>query len=513
MNREILHGDVLEKIKEIPTASIDCIITSPPYWNLRSYGTGKWVDAKFECQHDSIKKEKNEFDDVQQYTAKICPECDAHYEDKQIGSESDFMLFLDIMDEIMEECKRILKDTGTCWINLGDTYNGDKKGNKDKKYSDDMRNGQNIDRKPESTVELKSRLGIPERFYIRCIDNGWVARNHIPWVKANNMPSSVKDRFTNKWESIFFFAKAQKYYFDLDAVREKPLTESKPFNVRVRETKKGHEQAKLTGGMSLEEDESYDSRGVRIKEKYTDPKSNVSRLHKDREGNPNKQDTTLGADGKPKPTYVGFNARYKASQYGTAHRKSAAVVSPSGGVHNLNIKNSHGFNILTGESANHVGGKNPGDVFFINPRPFPEAHHATFPIELPLKILKSSCPKEVCTECGVPRFPISKPTEEYAKMLQGSWHDHKNDAESGNNKHIENNITSQYEVVGYTECDCGKPFTSGVVLDPFFGAGTTGVAAEKLGLHWMGIELNEEYIKIARKRLDPYKNNSLGEYL
>ena len=89
---------------------------------------------------------------------------------------------------------------------------------------------------------------------------------------------------------------------------------------------------------------------------------------------------------------------------------------------------------------------NSEDIFFINPKPFPEAHFATFPVELPLKILKCSCPQD------------------------------------------------------------------GIVLDPFFGAGTTAVAAEKLGLRWIGIELNEEYISIARKRLEPYLNDKLGVF-
>ena len=138
MNRTILQGDVLEKIKEIPGKSIDVVISSPPYWGLRDYGV-----------------------------------------EGQLGLEPDFNDYLNTMQKIMDEIKHVLKDTGTCWINLGDTYNN------------------------------KSLVGIPERFYINCIDNGWIARYHIVWTKNNCMPSSVKDRFTNKWESVFFFTKQQ----------------------------------------------------------------------------------------------------------------------------------------------------------------------------------------------------------------------------------------------------------------------------------------------------------------
>ena len=176
MNRTILQGDVLEKIKEIPGKSIDVVISSPPYWGLRDYGV-----------------------------------------EGQLGLEPDFNDYLNTMQKIMDEIKHVLKDTGTCWINLGDTYSGSGKG---AGYNGNSKEVWRFDKKPElnETITPKSRVGIPERFYINCIDNGWIARNHIIWTKNNCMPSSVKDRFTNKWESVFFFTKQQKYYFNLDDV-------------------------------------------------------------------------------------------------------------------------------------------------------------------------------------------------------------------------------------------------------------------------------------------------------
>jgi len=364
MNRQILHGDVLEKLAEIPSESMDCIISSPPYWGLRDYGV-----------------------------------------EGQLGLENDFRDYLKIMNNVMDQLKRVLKSTGTCWINLGDCY-GSHRSNEDNKMVADKQ-----ERDPLKGHE-KSRMGIPERFYINCIDNGWIARNHIPWYKSNSMPSSVKDRFTNKWESIFFFAKAQKYYFNLDAVREKTITESKPFNIRVRENITGHAQAKL-GDKS-----------------WTASEKEMKRYNKD---GTKKQDFTLGKDGKPIPTYKGFNKRWKDRKWG-----------PEMGT--ITSKHSRNYD-SDGNNLNNSKGKNPGDMFFINPRPFPEAHFATFPVDLPLKILKCACPPD------------------------------------------------------------------GIVLDPFFGAGTVGVAAEMLGLQWCGIELNEEYITIARNRLEPYLNNKLEVFL
>lgn len=373
-NRTILQGDVLEKLLEIPEESIDCVITSPPYWGLRDYGiVGQW------------------------------------------GLEPQYGTYLIKMMAMMTCLWKILKKTGTCWINLGDCYGSHRSNEESIQIGFDKQ-----ERDPIKGYE-KSRMGIPERFYVMCIDDGWIARNHIPWIKENSMPSSVKDRFTNKWESIFFFVKQQKYYFNLDAVRVKPKGETKPFNVRVRDAKKGLGQLKLGDNpkawkMSDEEDKNYNKKGER------------------------KQDNVLGKDGKPKANYKGFNERWKQQK----------VNCPvCGKWHSVNAGKGEGY-VKQGLMSDRVSsfcdpkGKNPGDVFFINPRPFPEAHFATFPINLPLKILKCACPKD------------------------------------------------------------------GIVLDPFFGAGTVGMAAEQLGLNWIGIELKQEYIDITRKRLKPYQNERLN---
>ena len=159
-----------------------------------------------------------------------------------------------------------------------------------------------------------------------------------------------------------------------------------------------------------------------------------------------------------------------------------------------------------GKLLNNPKGKNPGDVFRINTKPFKEAHFATFPPGLPEKILKCACPNQVCNKCGKPRYPISKPTKEYAKLLGKSWHNHKNDLVGGMSQKMpeKQSATASYEIIGYTDCGCNAGFKPGIVLDPFFGSGTVGLVAEQMGLQWCGIELNPEYIEIAKKRLAPY---------
>ena len=160
-------------------------------------------------------------------------------------------------------------------------------------------------------------------------------------------------------------------------------------------------------------------------------------------------------------------------------------------------------------------------MFFINPKPFPEAHFATFPVDLPTKILKCACPTHICKKCGKSREKIlekQKPPDsvhtkssidEDSGIVNIGVHKH-NGKIVGKGQKYQNWLNDHpAKLIGYTDCGCHAGFKPGIVLDPFFGSGTVGVAAEQLGLKWCGIELNEEYIKIARKRLDPFRNDSL----
>ena len=128
MDREILVGDVIERLKDIPDESIDVMITSPPYWGLRDYGTGKWEGGDPNCKHESIRhktrKERGGLSDIQEgntggfgdeskWTSHTCPDCKAVYKDPQWGSEKSFRDYLDKLDNLMVEMKRVLKKTGS----------------------------------------------------------------------------------------------------------------------------------------------------------------------------------------------------------------------------------------------------------------------------------------------------------------------------------------------------------------------------------------------------------------
>jgi|GEM_PF-1078388 DNA modification methylase len=141
----------LETMAKMPNDFIDSVITSPPYWQLRDYGyIGQW------------------------------------------GNEKTFEEYLNNLWKMMDEIYRVLKPNGTCWINLGDTYN-----------------------------DKKCLMLLPHRFAIGCIERGWIVRNDIIWAKRNGMPESITDRFSKKHEYFFFMVKQEKYFFDLDAIRDK----------------------------------------------------------------------------------------------------------------------------------------------------------------------------------------------------------------------------------------------------------------------------------------------------
>jgi len=179
---KIYQEPCLETIKRFDDDSIDCVITSPPYWQLRDYGyDGQW------------------------------------------GLEPTFELYLEHLWSMIEALIPKLKSNGTMWINLGDTY-GTKSGGMASSvdYSSKESKHAGSGAKVQQSKSIhKSLLLLPHRFAIGCIDRGLMVRNDIVWAKRNAMPESVTDRFSKKHEYFFLMTKSNKYYFDLDGIRDK----------------------------------------------------------------------------------------------------------------------------------------------------------------------------------------------------------------------------------------------------------------------------------------------------
>ncbi len=183
MKIQILQGDAIKQLEKLDDKSINTCITSPPYWGLRDYG-----------------------------------------ENNQLGLEETPDEFVDNLVKVFREVKRVLRDDGTVWLNLGDSYartGGDssKKG----RHWDDRKNNPNTGHNryaKDIGLKQKDLVGIPWRIALALQQDGWYLRQDIIWHKPNPMPESVKDRCTKAHEYIFLLSKSTKYYFDNEAIKE-----------------------------------------------------------------------------------------------------------------------------------------------------------------------------------------------------------------------------------------------------------------------------------------------------
>ena len=317
-------GDSRQLIKELFDKSIDCIVTSPPYWGLRDYGHAD-----------------------------------------QIGLEKTPEEYLKTLLDLFDEVKLKLKNEGNCFVNLGDTYWGSGRG-EDKKYgagrdTSNSPNGSNNPAKGKHPfLKSKSLVMIPQRFAWIMIEHGWILRNEIIWAKPNHMPESVTDRLTKAHEVIYHFVKQQKYYYDLDAIREP------------------HKDSSM--------------------ERYQRPLKMGGAKHAGKRG----FEIYSGNDWKPEGYSGKFEGANNAELFGSTRartqRKGAEYKSKweddQEYMNNIQVRiNEARANGISHDSAlNHPKDKNPGDVWYIPTSPYPESHFATFPLELIRRPILAGCP-------------------------------------------------------------------------------------------------------------------------
>jgi DNA modification methylase len=189
----VQQADAFDLLHGLPAGSVDCCITSPPYFGLRDYGV-----------------------------------------DGQIGLEDTPQAYVNRLTDLFREVKRVLKDTGTCWINLGDSYVGATSQHRDggsqghnsvisKKTMSGIPDNGRAERNralQQSGLAMKQLIGIPWRVAFALQDDGWILRSDIIWHKPNPMPESVADRPTKAHEYVFLFAKEPRYYCNMDAIKE-----------------------------------------------------------------------------------------------------------------------------------------------------------------------------------------------------------------------------------------------------------------------------------------------------
>lgn len=175
----IYNEDCLEGMKHLPDNSVDCCITSPPYYALRDYGV-----------------------------------------DGQIGLEETPQQYIDRLTDVFMEVHRVLKPEGTLWINIGDSYNGNKKGNTETNKNKKVAESSHFEKKIWKECKQKDLIGIPWMLAFSLRNAGWYLRQDIIWHKPNPMPESVTDRCTKAHEYIFLLSKSKQYYFDNAQIQE-----------------------------------------------------------------------------------------------------------------------------------------------------------------------------------------------------------------------------------------------------------------------------------------------------
>ena len=233
---KIYNETCLETVKRMPDEFIDCVVTSPPYYGLRDYGTGRWEGGDPDCDHVRSNKKSDKtttghrnFDDMGGVGDAIfkskCAKCGAKRIDEQIGLEETPEEYVQSLVTLFAEIRRALKKSGTVWLNLGDSYatshphgtkdddTGWAHGNISQGY---MARAGGVG----GQVKQKDLIGIPWRVALALQADGWYLRQDIIWHKPNPMPESVKDRCTKSHEYIFLLTKAPRYYFDSKAIEE-----------------------------------------------------------------------------------------------------------------------------------------------------------------------------------------------------------------------------------------------------------------------------------------------------
>lgn len=192
------HGDSLAVLREMPDQSVDCCVTSPPYFGLRDYGV-----------------------------------------EGQYGLEASPAEYVETMRALFSEVRRVLADDGTLWLNIGDSYqsSGGKEGVGPNAVVGSTKRQEFGRTRPMSGLPSKNLLGIPWRTAFALQDDGWTLRNDIIWSKANAMPESVADRLSTRHEHVFMLTKSRRYWFDLDPIREPVTTTSSAALNWARDTK------------------------------------------------------------------------------------------------------------------------------------------------------------------------------------------------------------------------------------------------------------------------------------
>lgn len=486
----IYQGDCIEVLRQLPERSVHCCITSPPYWGLRDYGIppsvwggdpaclhawGDDINRSTKTRNGAIGKASTA-DGREGPGGNFCRLCDAWR--GNLGLEPTPTLFIEHIGTVFREVRRVLRDDGTLWLNMGDGYAARRSyqvsDNKNPAVGPTRFMGRAV---PPNGLKQKDLIMMPARVALALQADGWYLRSMIPWLKRNAMPESVTDRPATATEYVFLLAKSERYFYDGEAVKIK--SSDGTHARRSYKTPDGWDTTSGEGGHG-----SIHKKG-RENGKY--PGTGVGFGHgTDKEERA--RGRVLGVGPKSQPT--GSEVRGNESFH------SATV----GHVATRNRRNSDSFfeswqGLLTDDEGEPL-------ALIVNPQPFKEAHFATFPPKLvePM-ILAGTSERGCCAECGAP----------WKRDLDVKYENPGNRTTNGPRSAERAHETAGYDVrlerrattTGWQpSCKCGITETvPATILDPFGGAGTTALVADRLQRNAIIIEIKQGYIDLAEQRL------------
>jgi len=480
----------------VEDGSVDVICTSPPYWSLRKYGEGAELvwDGDPECEHEwgdiippsghksglhgpgSVIGAKFAQDQARRgQGSQFCQLCGAWR--GQLGLEPTIELYLDHLLQILDvECRRVLRDTGVMWINISDSY-ATHASKRSGQFGKDIREGfddvfTRAKPRPVGLKELDLCM-VPARFALAMQERGWYLRSVVVWAKPNPMPESVNGW---RWER---------------------------HRVKVKEALpiRGPNPDRNDGALGGSRDKQWGEYGPKWADCPGCPKClpNDGLVLRKGSWRPTTSHEYIFMFSKTNTYYCDGDAVRESAQYGrreqpnnTWDRVGTAIDGP---------QRTKG----TVRGANPSTGRNLRSVWTFPTQSYPEAHFATFPLELPERCIKASTSqKGNCPKCGMP----------WARVVERKRYTGADTRTPG-----AHTPTSAKKLSGHKTqewLDANPPQTLGwrpscehkelkpvpaMVLDPFVGSGTTNAAATKLGRRSIGVDCVEDYLKLAIKRL------------
>lgn len=539
---KIYQGNCVEVLKTFPDKSINCCITSPPYYGLRDYGTGKWVGGDPKCPHRRLSKQSDKtitghaqeglvanVGDAIYKT--VCPLCGAVREDEQVGLEETPEEYIQRLVDIFKEVKRVLTDDGTLWLNIGDSYVGS--GSRACNYDDfnhsqewmqtaskGTMHNENIPKfNTQGVYKNKDMIGIPWMLAFALRADGWYLRQDIIWAKPNPMPESVTDRCTKSHEYIFLLSKSPKYYFDYKSIREVANYDGRKDTMLKGSPKYAdgfYLSTGTTNSMATNGHQRWQVERTGIKmggPKYTESEDEHYQTKSGNEWIPQQEE--VGDDVvlvRNKRDVWNANSKYENVEQESSVRQG--------------INHERGTNVVALRKNLPTQDE---FVTFIKSRATVDelAEQTEIPrttIEHWFRTDQSGFSYPSVEDWLEIRSILDDGSEEFDKINSGMTEvtyetDEvgKNSEGMANKRDVWRIPTSRFKGAHFAtfpeelvlNCLLAGCPVGGTVLDPFMGSGTVGYVAKVNGRNYVGVELNPEYIDMATKRIQSYSKTYL----